>query len=181
MRPFIVFSLPRSRSTWLSLFLSYGGRQIGHDIGVDCRTREDFLARLGDGTCETGAAFAWRRIRQAVPDCRFALVYRPIHEVCASLERFGLDGWWPEMQKRLFDMDEIARETDALIVDYHEMDRPEVCERLFEFCLGEPLDIAWWARMDAMNIQTDMPKQIAKLVDNRAAIEALKADVRRRA
>ena len=45
--PFIVFSMPRCRSTWLSVFLSRPGAQVGHDIGVECASADEFKARLG--------------------------------------------------------------------------------------------------------------------------------------
>lgn len=179
---FVVFSLPRSRSTWLSLFLSYKGRVIGHDIGSDCASPEDFLDRLGEGTCETGAVFAWRRIREARPDCKFVLVYRRPQDVCASLERFGLNGYWAEMHDRLLFMDQIAaQEPQTLVLSYDDLTDPSKCAKLFEYCLDEPFDLDWWVRMDAINVQTDMPKQLGKLIRNHAKLEALKDDLRRRA
>src|SRR6185503_11458650 len=78
--PFVLFSLPRSRSAWLSVLLSRPGALVGHDIGIGCAQPEDFAQRLRSdlaGTCETGAAFAWRLIRWLVPDARFAVVRRP--------------------------------------------------------------------------------------------------------
>ncbi len=66
---FIVLSLPRSRSTWLSLFLSHEA-QIGHDIGADCSSVAEFMSSIGAGTCETGAAFAWPLIKRLSPDIK---------------------------------------------------------------------------------------------------------------
>lgn len=179
--PFVVFSLPRSRSTWLSLFLSYGGRTIGHDIGPDCSGPGDFFVRLGAGACETGAAFAWRQIRTALPSVRFAVVLRDPHEVAASLERFGLTGYLPEMQKRDDDLHDIADLPGTLAVDYAELSKSTICAEIFEHCLGEEMPLDWWRRFDPINIQVDMAKQVAKLAANHDAIEVLKADVRRRA
>jgi hypothetical protein len=114
----VVFSLPRSRSTWLSMFLSYDGTVIGHDVGVDCATPEEFLERLGDGTCETGAAFAWRLLRQARPDVKFVVVHRDPAEVSASLDRFGLTGTLPEMRDREMLLGQIAEQPGTMVVSY---------------------------------------------------------------
>jgi len=55
----------------------------------------------------------------------------------------------------------------------------EVCADLFTHCLEKPFDVSWWQRMDALNIQVDMSKQMRKLIHNRGQIESLKDDVRR--
>ena len=178
---FVVFSLPRSRSTWLSAFLSYGGRIVHHDLGPECDTPEAFIERLGNGTCETGAAFAWRLIRRMKPDCKFVVVKRDPSEVCESLERFGLRGQMVEMISRFVHLSEIAIQPGTLYVEYARLGEMETCKRIFEFCLDEPFDRAWWERLDAINIQVDMPAWLRHLSSNRDRIEALKADVRRRA
>ena len=176
-QPFIVFSLPRSRSTWLSLFLSYDGREIGHDIGADCATVADFFTLLGDGTCETGAAFAWPVIRRLNPHIKFAVVRRDPYEVNASLERFGITGQLIEMQKRSDLLEDIADLPGTLTVTHEDLAKPNVCGALFEHCLGEPFDHGWWQRLDPLNIQVDMPKQLAKLARNADRIAGLKAEV----
>ena len=67
--PFIVLSLPRSRSAWISAFLSYGGRKCGHDLAPTCGTMAEFVAMFGGGgyagTAETGAVVGWKAIRNA--------------------------------------------------------------------------------------------------------------------
>lgn len=178
--PFIVFSLPRSRSTWLSMFLSYDGREIGHDIGPDCASVADFFARLGDGTCETGAAFAWPVIRRLRPDIRFVVVRRDPFEVNESLERFGIRNQLIEMQRRSDHLEDIAGLPGTLTVSYEDLAKPNVCGALFEHCLDEPFDHGWWNRLDPLNIQVDMPKQLAKLIRNGDRIAALKAEVEAR-
>lgn len=178
MSPFIVFSLPRSRSTWLSLFLSYGGRQIGHDIGVESSSPADFFDRLSAGTCETGAAFAWRAIKKLRPDVKFAVVLRDPLDVAKSLERLGAPNMLAEMQARDDDLWDILTVPGTLALEYDQLATEAGCREIFEFCTGEPFDAAWWRRFDPINIQVDIPKQFARLAQNRETIEALKADVR---
>ena len=181
IRPFVVFSLPRSRSAWLSVLLSQGGLPVGHDVGVECRTPEDFAARVAiGGTCETGVAFAWPLIRQLLPGARYVVVRRRIAEVEASLARFGLTGVRAELERRWHDMAEHEDPTDTLVVDYADLRDEEVCRRIFRHCRGQRMDHHWWAQLDPLNIQVDMSRQISRLAVNRPQIDALKAEVRRR-
>ena len=45
--PFVVLSLPRSRSYWLSRYLSYGGWHCGHEEIRHARTLSDVRGRVG--------------------------------------------------------------------------------------------------------------------------------------
>ena len=130
---FVVFSLPRSRSAWLSVFLSRGSRLVGHDIGVESATPEEFLGRIGAdlaGTCETGAGFAWSSIRNARPDLKFAVILRNPVEVSASLERFGLFGMLPEMRQRMEYLAEIAQLPGTLNLTFDALSDPDACAAL---------------------------------------------------
>jgi hypothetical protein len=180
--PFIVFSLPRSRSAWLSVLLSGGGEMVGHDTGIDCRTPEDFVFRLAGmaGTCETGAMFAWPLLRRMLPEVTFAVVRRDPRAVCASLERFGLNGYLEEMQARAALLDEIAALPGVLSVDADSLANPGVCSALFAHCTGRAMSARWWGHMAALNVQVDMPSRIDRLVRNADRIAALKAEVARR-
>ena len=55
--PFIIYGLPRSRTQWLSKFLGYGGRQVGHDIAIEADTVQGFVDNRSAlaGTVENGA------------------------------------------------------------------------------------------------------------------------------
>lgn len=177
MIPFVIFSLPRSRSAWLSAFLD-----CGHDIGVECATVDEFIERLrtGGGTCETGAGFAWRLIRRELPDATFVVVKRPVGEVCSSLEWHGITGQEVEMNRRAAELDEIAAQPGVLTVNFADLASPAVCGGLFAHCLGWPLDLAHWQRFDGLNIQVDLKRQAERLTANRAQIAGLKAEVARR-
>ena len=57
--PFIVYALPRSRTFWLSKFLSYGGWACDHDEAVRLRGLDDMQSSLDipmRGSVETAAA-----------------------------------------------------------------------------------------------------------------------------
>ena len=181
--PFIVFSLPRSRSAWMSVFLSHGGHFVGHDIGTECKAPEDFLDALAgklSGTCETGAMFAWRLLRHELPDCKFVVIRRPRSEVTASLGRFGLRGFEDEMKRRDELLDEIAALPVTLAVKFSDLASADACKQVFEFCLRRQMDWQWWSHLSDLNIQVDMRRTLLRLGDNHHRIEALKSAVLRR-
>jgi hypothetical protein len=176
----LVFSLPRSRSAWLSAFLGAPGRVVGHDIGVTCDTPADFAWRLNlelAGTCETGAAFAWRLIRRMMPEAKFAVILRPVDEVCASLARFGLTGVESEMQLRYELLRQISRQPGTMTLEWGALRFQGSCERLYRFCTGEHMDAAWWEAMHRLNIQVDMVQQLKLLQARASQIQGLKAIV----
>lgn len=178
---FLIFSLPRSRSAWLSAFLGREAR-VGHDIGVECATPDEYLSRLKglSGSCETGAAFAWRLLKRELPDAKFAVVLRSPAEVAASLERQGLKGQGPEMERRFEDLLELAAEPNVLAVQYGALGEFDVCRAVYQHCLDKPLDAEWWAQLSGLNIQLDMAQRLARLAVNVERIEGLKTAVRQR-
>lgn len=174
---FVVFSLPRSRSTWLSVFLAYGARRVSHDLGIECKTAGEFLSKIHNGTCETGAAFAWRLIHHRLPEAHFAVVLRPIDEVARSLERFGFGDQTAELEERQAHLLEIAALPQTLTVQYDDLRQQAVCAQLFDHCNNAPMSALWWRKLDALNIQVDMPRQIERLRANADRIAILKAEV----
>jgi len=174
--PFIVFALPRSRTAWLSVFLARPGKPVGHDIGAQCSDPDDFIHQLSalGGSCETGAAFAWRLIRERLPECRFAVALRDPREVADSLERQGLGDHRAEMWRRWSHLQEIAAEPGVLTVQFDKLTEPE-CGALYRHCTGEDVPAGWWTQLDPLNIQVDLPRWVARLQQNRSQIEALKA------
>lgn len=181
MTPFVVFSLPRSRSAWLSTLMSAPDRIIGHDIAATSETMDDFMARLGAGSCETGMAFAWRAIRRRSPDVRFAVVRRDPAEVIESLDWFGLTGLDAEIRRRDAQLDEIAAQPGTLSFLYRELSQQDACGRLYEHCLAKPMPTAWWQALDPLNIQVDMHRQVALLNARANETAAFCADAERAA
>lgn len=179
--PFIVFSLPRSRSAWIARFLSYGERRCGHDIATECASLDEFTSRLrGEyaGTAETGAVVGWRSLRRRIPDARIAVVRRPVHEVYQSLSRFGL-GYqvlMDELIKRDAMLNELACVPGVKSFSFAELNGIEACRALFEHCLGETFDWEWWEGLAVVNIQVDVPERLRFLEANRDRIEALKRE-----
>jgi len=181
--PFIVFSLPRSRSAWMTHFLSYSPFQCGHDIATHCSSVSDFLGHFGDGmvgTCETGAVEAWRVIRAEMSECKFVVVRRPVSEVLASFYKLGL---FPDPQiilDRAGMLESVAALPNTLVLDYSELAGQLGCRRLFEFCLELPFDHNWWEYYAGFNIQVDVEAQLRLTESNSIRLREFRAEVAHR-
>jgi hypothetical protein len=163
-QPFVILSLPRSRSFWLSRYLSYGPWNCGHDEIRHVRSIEDVRSWLSmpyTGTAETAAAPWWRTLRRLAPEMRVMLVRRDPADVFNSVMRLGsFDAATLARSLRRLDakLDQIAvRWPGALSVPFADLEGEAGCARVFEHCLGMPHDPAWWRAMAALNLQTSLP------------------------
>lgn len=162
---FVIFALPRSRTYWLSRFLTYGDWQCGHDEVVHCRSVADvqsWLSQPCTGTVETAAAPFWRLLLKLAPDVRIVTVRRPIPEVLASLARGGLAFDAAEMTRVLQrldrKLDQIERRVPGVLrIAYADLMREDVCARVFEHCLPYRHSSMWWADMARRNLQISLP------------------------
>src|SRR5580693_3567005 len=171
---FIVYSLPRSRSAWVSRFLSYGVK-CGHDLATQCETMKEFAHLFSEyeGTAETGAVIGWKAIRRVLPDARIAVIRRSVSQVYDSLSKFGLGS--PELANELCERDEILEQVGRLpgvrSFRFSDLDKPWACQELFEHCLGAPFDWEWWESLANVNVQVDVAERIKYLADNHERIE----------
>src|SRR5258706_14140274 len=146
--PFIILTLPRSRSAWLAHFLSYPPATCGHDVAVSCESISDFLCQFDcgmSGTVETGAVVAWRLIRHRLPKAKIVTIRRPIGEVRTSLAKLGIYPVEGELESRSAMLDMLSVEPSVHSLDFRDLDDPDCCGRLFEHCLEMEFDHQWWA------------------------------------
>jgi hypothetical protein len=168
--PFVVFSTPRSRSTWLARFLSYGEWGCGHEELLNLRSLEDVKAWLSQpctGTVETAAAAFWRLLLRYRPDTRVAVVRRPVTEVVASFMALPLvfdpATLVPLLRRVDAKLAQIERRVPNVVsVTFAELATEDGCRRVFEHCLPYAWDRAWWQALSAVNIQMDMRQCVRK-------------------
>lgn len=164
---FIIFGLPRSRTKWLSVFLSHGKWTCHHDLPLYADSLTDLtetLAAPNTGSAETGMARGVRIIAEEIPGCRMAVVRRPVEDVRASAERFGWsfpDGYLDAEAARL---DEISAMPGVLTVDFDDLNSFDGCATIYQHCLGATLPRAWWEKMAPQNIQIDMDARMQRLI-----------------
>jgi hypothetical protein len=182
MQPFIVFSLPRSRSAWMAHWLSDHDLIVGHDIGIECRGVRDFADRFTsglDGSCETGSMFAWRLIRKEIPGIKFVVIRRKRGAVARSLERFGIVMPEAEFDARERALDEIEVQPEAIRLEFDDLSLPNSAAMLLNHVAPDKtFNKGQWQDFDAVNIQVKMEERLGRLVQNEAHIEAMKAEAR---
>ena len=180
--PFVIFALPRSRTAWLSQFLTYGDWRCEHDALAIVRSVPEALARLAvprTGFAETGAAPWWRFLPAGT---RVVLVRRPIAEVVASAMRiwpFDPDVLANGLRRLDRKLDQIAmRWPGALTVRFADLAGEEACARVFERCLPYRHDAAWWRAWTGVNVQADAAAIIRSAAARRAELVRLASDAR---
>lgn len=179
--PFVIFSLPRSRSAWLSAFLSYGGRKCGHDLAPRCASIAEFAEMLATeyvGTAETGAVIGWRAIRKALPDAKFIVIRRPTSDVLISLDKLGIGDLaiTKQIDERAGMLDELSRVPGVKRFSFTDLNSLETCQAIFEYCLGMPFDWEWWESLARINIQVDVASELRYVADHKDRIEVLKTE-----
>jgi hypothetical protein len=162
--PFVIFALPRSRTAWLSRFLSYGEWSCGHEEIRHARTMEDvksWFAQPCTGTAETAGAPWWRLVQRISPDAKIVVVRRRISDVVTSLMNLGLPfneiSLIREMTRLDHKLDQIERRmSNVLSVQFDDLATEATCAQVFEHCLPYKHDPAWWAAAAAVNVQINM-------------------------
>ena len=190
MMPFIVYAMPRSRSYWLSRFLSYGEWVCGHDEMRHARSLDDVRAWFSQpctGTVETAAAPFWRLLSQT----KTVVLWRPVPEVVESLGRLGFDrgDMTRAMARQERKLEQIAaRVPGALWVEFSDLETADGCKRVFEHCLPYKHDPAWWNALRGINMQANIPAMLRYFQAfrpqveraNAAAKAAMLADIEKR-
>lgn len=167
MPPFVVFALPRSRTTWLAKYLSYRDWHCGHEESRHWRNLDDvksWLSQPNTGTVETGIAPFWRLLHRYAPDTKVVTVRRPVKEVVDSLLHLdgvgSLDRANLTKQMRRLDakLDQIEdRLPDVLSVRSSRLSVFAPAARVFRHCLPYEADFDHWQRLNRTNVQCDMP------------------------
>lgn len=187
-RPFIVYTLPRSQSAWAAKFLTYGRWRCGHEQAIFLRHVADIGAYFGQpmtGAVETAAAQAWRIIQHQVPNLTVAVIRRPVDDVVRSMLEIDLGGAFvydeAKLRKNMEYGDrmlaEVAAQPGVLSLTYDDLGGADGCAALFEHCLGQPFDRAWWLEWRDQNVQVNVPDHIRYYHDNFVAINRLKAEL----
>lgn len=181
---FVICSLPRSRSAWLSRFLTYRDWYCGHEQLRYARTLDDvkaWLSQPGTGTCETAAAPFWRLLQKYAPDTQIVTVRRPVPDVVASLRGVGWSADGLQQSMEMFDrkLDQIERRTpNVLSVDFSALEQEDTCKKIFEHCLPYQYDRQWWQGLAGTNVQIHFPSLVRYVTANLSAIHRLGAQAK---
>src|SRR6187549_949658 len=112
---FFILALPRSRTKWLSEFLTHGDVLCHHELIAHCNDLDE-LATLGrNGSSETLGLLLWRALYDRYPNAKYVLVQRDPAEVEDSMRRQEVPCNVSQIQNC---MNQALRELPALIIDY---------------------------------------------------------------
>lgn len=177
--PFFVIALPRSRTAWLSTFLSYQGRRVGHDLIVRCDKISEFETAMAShvGTCETGAVVGWKLIKTKWPKSKIIVINRPVGEIVKSCALKGLAVDPELLEERAAMLEALARTPGVFQTDFELLNDVEVCKWIFEYLLEIEFDAGWWSDLRSKNIQIDFAKRVQELANGSARLAALTQEV----
>lgn len=182
---FLIYALPRSRTAWLSKFLSYKDWICQHEHAQYLRTIadiKDFFSYPRIGSVETGAAPGRSLLKCMFPELKEVVILRPVNEVIESLMKIDLSGIAVydrellEKGMRYCDraIHKIAADSKVLTIHYHELNQRDTCIKIFEHCLPYEFDDEWWESLKDVNIQEDTRKMMEYRIKNRDRILTFK-------
>lgn len=159
---YLIFALPRSRTAWLSRFLTYGEWTCGHEELRHMRSLAElrtYASRARHGSAETIAAPGWRLLHILAPEAKAVVIRRPVKEVIASLMALPIAFDRATITKLINaadrKLDQIEARLPCLSVQYADLAKESACAVVFEHCLPYRHDPAHWRRLDRTNIQIE--------------------------
>ncbi len=188
--PFMVYTAGRSRTAWLSAFLSYGQARCGNEAAIRFRGMTEvaaYFARRGHGSAETAGAPGWQLVNHFVPDMRSVVVRRAVDDIVASfarsevasIARIDEDKLRRVIAYEVRCMEKLSQQPGVLTVDFDDLDRRDVVRAVFEHCLPYRFDEDWWQHMRVRNIQSSVADLFRYYRDNRDHVENFKRDCKR--
>lgn len=145
--PFVILALPRSRTAWLSVWLTHGGRTCYHDALAYTHTRDDLrgLTAGGNGMAETAGIALPRVLHNVLPGARYLIVRRDPQHVTASLDRIGalFSRTCIEIgQRALDDAAAFLRpRADVMEIDFEDLDTTSGLSEVWRFLRGDEHDL----------------------------------------
>jgi len=156
---FVICGYPRSRTMWLSRFLTIPGTSYcDHEAMEFAGSPQEFwenaeLHAPGEviyGDSDSASIYVLRAILAEQPLTRVVWVNRNIVEVAKSMEAAGM----PLAEKVLNDlitMHYLYQDCFDMVVDFEALNCGAICREVFEFCLP---GVAWdWGRWGMMASQ----------------------------
>ena len=186
IRPFLIFAVPRSRTAWLSAFLTYRDWICYHEQAFNMRSMAEgaaVLAQPNTGSAETATSPAWELIKKHVPHLRAVVIRRPIeetiHSMAAAAEKaLGVPVYGEKLRKGMEYgnrcLEKISAHPGTLTLQFRDLETEAGCRAVFEFCLPYQWDRDWWFAMKDTKIEADVAAKLRYYWDNREAIEGFK-------
>lgn len=152
---FFVLAVPRSRTHWLSHFLTTPTCQVAHEDCYKYSSIDEMLQNMPDGIVDTALIIAWKELKGKI-----VIIDRDIEDCIKSglIRCSQFDGHDPEKTKRTFyGLRKILEEAMLVhpVVKFEDLSNEEVCKSLFEYLTEEEFDAERWRAMNSVNLQSD--------------------------
>lgn len=160
-QPFFITGLPRSRSAWISNWLTTVRSLCFHDMPFD----EDLLR------CASYVGFAgpelvtqFSAVRKDYPSSKWVVVLRKSEDALNSFLAWSRDLVNGEDAKqfwntRVYELEKLTMSPNVRRVAYQELDSEMHARDLWEFLLPDiPFDPVRWCLLQRLNIQQDKTK-----------------------
>jgi hypothetical protein len=161
VRSFIILASPRSRTAWLSTWLSDGHRTCWHDLLAcvsDTATLRD-IVNSHNGTIETAGGDFYRTLFDTFPNSRFAILRRSEMQIAQSLQRKGAP--ISQAHRALSSLAEaegwLKNRTDVLTIDFEALNQEHVLENIWKTLRGDAHDMLRTRRLMKMRIEKVVP------------------------
>ena len=138
MKHFFILGHPRSRTAWLSVFMTYGDCFCLHEAYVHAEGItgiKDLFRSLPQmrfvGTADSGLAFYADQLLKEFPDARYVVIDRPMQDCADSLDLIypkAIATAWP-----VSGLAKIMARPETMIVKFHELDIRK-CLDIHSFC-----------------------------------------------
>ncbi len=160
MSNFIIISLPRSRTAWLSVALTYGDSYCFHEPLLGCDSVSDLKVKFDSveakvvGGADTGAVLFLDNIIKEIPDIRVLVVERDAKECEISMEDMGFDHVDLTVPKNA--LKEAGERENVKVVRYDDLSDPGTGQEIWEYCTGQnDFSAQRWLELAKLNIQVD--------------------------
>jgi hypothetical protein len=182
--PFIVFTAGRSRSYWLSHFLTYGEHKCWHDKMLEfstVRELQNFLCIPRTGMSDSGAAlYAVHAINNIWPMAKRVVVRRPVEDVVTSFIR--MQGYHPRLRDVVDGLQPILSFVSSmpgtLTVNFDDLDEEKVCRSVFEHCLPYRFDRGHWLALRDWKLSVNFADVMRYTKDNEQRIASFMRETR---
>lgn len=190
--PFVILGTPRSRTFWLSRFMSYAGRSVLHEPSVNFGDLSDLSWLLNTdtvaGVVDSMLTFRWHDIVRFRPATRIVVVERLRHQVIASFMRTGIfNGHMAPSNHRLAEllymhglaMDALRREVPHLYVPYSMLGELHTLDLIWRYCglPGDGVPMAWSNEWVDQRIEADIPATFARAAENAAGMRSVYPEI----
>ena len=172
---YFILGLPRSRTTWLSVFLSRGAGICHHEksmyFGSLQELKQFCIEHPKEGISDTALIQHWKWLRDNLPDAKIVVIVRDPDECAASLEHIGLPaeslGY---LQDCLFGA---LHDPHIMRINFSDLNKIEYCKMLYEYCKEEDFDLQWYEAIKDINMQPDNAALLNEVNKNIHNIDAL--------